>query len=166
MDYCHACRRHLNGALACAGCGTPVERLRYDTPHAPPPAAPHEGAEAPEPYPTGPSYATDPYADPYAADPYAPEPYPASYGSGTEQYAPASHGSGAEPYPPASHGPGTEPYPPAAQEPEAGAPEPLAPEHVYELDLVVPPPRPAGRAAGRAAARRRKRGRGGRAGRG
>ncbi|MFC9487019.1 hypothetical protein ACFTZM_13175, partial [Streptomyces hydrogenans] len=75
MDYCHACRRHLNGALACAGCGTPVERLRYDTPHAPPPAAPHEGAEAPEPYPTGPSYATDPYADPYAADPYAPEPY-------------------------------------------------------------------------------------------
>lgn len=32
MDYCHACRRHLNGALACAGCGTPAEYL--------PPAAP------------------------------------------------------------------------------------------------------------------------------
>ncbi|WP_443728928.1 SCO2400 family protein, partial [Streptomyces anatolicus] len=22
MDYCHPCRRHLNGALACPGCGT------------------------------------------------------------------------------------------------------------------------------------------------
>lgn len=32
MDYCHQCRRHLNGALACAGCGTPVEELRYETP--------------------------------------------------------------------------------------------------------------------------------------
>ncbi|MFE2010663.1 hypothetical protein [Streptomyces sp. NPDC059491] len=42
MDYCHACRRHLNGALACAGCGTPVEELRYETPHLPvrPPAEP------------------------------------------------------------------------------------------------------------------------------
>ncbi|MDX3642575.1 hypothetical protein, partial [Streptomyces sp. MB09-02B] len=28
MDYCHPCRRHLNGALACPGCGTPVEELR------------------------------------------------------------------------------------------------------------------------------------------
>ncbi|WP_147267278.1 hypothetical protein [Streptomyces sp. SDr-06] len=27
MDYCHSCRRHLNGALACAGCGTPAEEL-------------------------------------------------------------------------------------------------------------------------------------------
>lgn len=34
MDYCHQCRRHLNGALACAGCGTPVEELRYETPRA------------------------------------------------------------------------------------------------------------------------------------
>ncbi|WP_406395618.1 hypothetical protein [Streptomyces sp. NBC_00887] len=25
MDYCHPCRRHLNGALACAGCGTPAD---------------------------------------------------------------------------------------------------------------------------------------------
>ncbi|MFD5541709.1 hypothetical protein ACFWIJ_28750, partial [Streptomyces sp. NPDC127079] len=25
MDYCHPCRRHLNGALACPGCGAPVE---------------------------------------------------------------------------------------------------------------------------------------------
>ncbi|MER5433457.1 hypothetical protein [Streptomyces sp. NPDC002588] len=26
MDYCHPCRRHLNGALACPGCGAPVEQ--------------------------------------------------------------------------------------------------------------------------------------------
>ncbi|MGW5589225.1 SCO2400 family protein, partial [Streptomyces sp. NPDC003857] len=26
--YCHPCRRHLNGALACPGCGTPVDELR------------------------------------------------------------------------------------------------------------------------------------------
>lgn len=25
MDYCHPCGRHLNGALACPGCGAPVE---------------------------------------------------------------------------------------------------------------------------------------------
>lgn len=24
MDYCHPCRRHLNGALACPGCGVPA----------------------------------------------------------------------------------------------------------------------------------------------
>ncbi|MEV0258524.1 hypothetical protein AB0H82_30215 [Streptomyces sp. NPDC050732] len=28
MDYCHPCRRHLNGALACPGCGTPAEACR------------------------------------------------------------------------------------------------------------------------------------------
>ncbi|CAL9441563.1 SCO2400 family protein [Streptomyces sp. enrichment culture] len=28
MDYCHPCRRHLNGALACPGCGTPARELR------------------------------------------------------------------------------------------------------------------------------------------
>ncbi|MFF9910552.1 hypothetical protein [Streptomyces sp. NPDC013457] len=39
MDYCHQCRRHLNGALACAGCGTPVEELRYETPQAAAPRA-------------------------------------------------------------------------------------------------------------------------------
>ncbi|MGW0970962.1 SCO2400 family protein [Streptomyces sp. NPDC002516] len=30
MDYCHVCRRHLNGALACPGCGTPVDELGAD----------------------------------------------------------------------------------------------------------------------------------------
>ncbi|MEU6948616.1 hypothetical protein ABZ957_25825, partial [Streptomyces sp. NPDC046316] len=39
MDYCHQCRRHLNGALACAGCGTPVEELRYETPQTAAPRA-------------------------------------------------------------------------------------------------------------------------------
>ncbi|MEV0780617.1 hypothetical protein ACIBLA_21170 [Streptomyces sp. NPDC050433] len=36
MDYCHHCQRHLNGALACAGCGTPAEELRFHDP------VPHE----------------------------------------------------------------------------------------------------------------------------
>ncbi|WP_189397220.1 hypothetical protein [Streptomyces sp. FBKL.4005] len=27
MDYCPPCQRHLNGALACPGCGTPADRL-------------------------------------------------------------------------------------------------------------------------------------------
>ncbi|MFJ6482117.1 hypothetical protein ACIQK6_18635 [Streptomyces sp. NPDC091682] len=48
MNYCHACRRHLNGALACAGCGTPAEYL-IPTPSAAP-AAP--AAEAPVPGPS------------------------------------------------------------------------------------------------------------------
>ncbi|WMI59448.1 hypothetical protein RBH85_23755 [Streptomyces rochei] len=32
MDYCHPCRRHLNGALACPGCGTPVGELHTPGP--------------------------------------------------------------------------------------------------------------------------------------
>ncbi|MFI2435517.1 hypothetical protein [Streptomyces sp. NPDC018693] len=32
MDYCHPCRRHLNGALACPGCGTAAEALRASSP--------------------------------------------------------------------------------------------------------------------------------------
>ncbi|MEU6138918.1 hypothetical protein ABZ848_00980 [Streptomyces sp. NPDC047081] len=28
MDYCLPCRRHLNGALACPGCGTSAEEIR------------------------------------------------------------------------------------------------------------------------------------------
>ncbi|MEV8015445.1 hypothetical protein AB0O76_03615 [Streptomyces sp. NPDC086554] len=31
MDYCHPCHRHLNGALACPGCGTPAEACREYT---------------------------------------------------------------------------------------------------------------------------------------
>ncbi|MFI8385877.1 hypothetical protein [Streptomyces sp. NPDC085540] len=49
MNYCHACRRHLNGALACAGCGTPAEYLIPAAPAAVPAAAP--AAEAPVPGP-------------------------------------------------------------------------------------------------------------------
>ncbi|MFI8266063.1 MULTISPECIES: SCO2400 family protein [unclassified Streptomyces] len=58
MDYCHACRRHLNGALACAGCGTPVEYL--------PPAAPGGSAVPAAPYGSVRSGAGDPPADPFA----------------------------------------------------------------------------------------------------
>ncbi|MFC8224224.1 hypothetical protein [Streptomyces sp. NPDC057287] len=40
MDYCHPCQRHLNGALACAGCGTPADAL------APYALADHSGRDA------------------------------------------------------------------------------------------------------------------------
>ncbi|MEV5610496.1 hypothetical protein [Streptomyces sp. NPDC052225] len=51
MDYCHPCRRHLNGALACPGCGTPADAVRAyaealaaqegaDEPQAPPESEP------------------------------------------------------------------------------------------------------------------------------
>ncbi|MFD0357060.1 hypothetical protein ACFVHW_25465 [Streptomyces sp. NPDC127110] len=44
MNYfCPACQRHLNGALACAGCGTPAEHLVVAAPSAP--------ARGPEPQP-------------------------------------------------------------------------------------------------------------------
>ncbi|MER6236032.1 hypothetical protein ABT185_08145 [Streptomyces clavifer] len=39
MDYCHPCQRHLNGALACAGCGTPADAL---VPYAAPAYSGHE----------------------------------------------------------------------------------------------------------------------------
>ncbi|MFJ8075082.1 hypothetical protein ACIQ7Q_14410 [Streptomyces sp. NPDC096176] len=49
MDYCHPCGRHLNGALACAGCGTPVEELRHHSPSAPEPDHVYELDVEPEP---------------------------------------------------------------------------------------------------------------------
>ncbi|MFE5770774.1 hypothetical protein ACFQ7O_20710 [Streptomyces sp. NPDC056485] len=58
MDYCHACRRHLNGALACAGCGTPVEYL--------PPAAPGVSAAPAAPYGSERSEAGGRPGDPFA----------------------------------------------------------------------------------------------------
>lgn len=58
MDYCIACRRYLNGALACAGCGTPAE---YLTPAAPArPAAAFGAAPAPG---GDPAALADVYAD-------------------------------------------------------------------------------------------------------
>ncbi|MGW6689149.1 SCO2400 family protein [Streptomyces sp. NPDC054961] len=54
MDYCIACHRHLNGALACAGCGTPAEHLI--------PAAPPRPAAA-SPAGSGPAALADVYAD-------------------------------------------------------------------------------------------------------
>ncbi|MFF8844021.1 hypothetical protein ACF08N_15070 [Streptomyces sp. NPDC015127] len=54
MDYCHPCGRHLNGALACAGCGTPVEELRRYSTSAPEPGHVYELDVEPEPAPPGP----------------------------------------------------------------------------------------------------------------
>ncbi|WP_431987033.1 SCO2400 family protein [Streptomyces griseoflavus] len=47
MDFCHPCRRHLNGALACPGCGTPVDTLRARQRQEPavPPGCEGDGAE-------------------------------------------------------------------------------------------------------------------------
>ncbi|CAM5713505.1 Zinc ribbon domain-containing protein OS=Streptomyces fumanus OX=67302 GN=GCM10018772_02010 PE=4 SV=1 [Streptomyces fumanus] len=43
MDYCHPCRRHLNGALTCPGCGTPVDRPSAGETE-PPPGPPREAS--------------------------------------------------------------------------------------------------------------------------
>ncbi|MEV6014818.1 MULTISPECIES: hypothetical protein [unclassified Streptomyces] len=48
MDYCHVCRRHLNGALACPGCGTPVDELGADVEETG--ARPRAGADADTPH--------------------------------------------------------------------------------------------------------------------
>ncbi|MDQ1010962.1 hypothetical protein QFZ82_005447 [Streptomyces sp. V4I23] len=54
MDYCHPCGRHLNGALACAGCGTPVEELRRHSTSAPDTGHVYELDVEPEPARPGP----------------------------------------------------------------------------------------------------------------
>ncbi|MFJ3924173.1 hypothetical protein [Streptomyces sp. NPDC090022] len=77
MDYCHACHRHLNGALACAGCGTPAE---YLTAAAPAPAASAGAGAGAGAGSAGPVAGVSPYAP--GAVPYA--------GSGPD--------SGASPY--------------------------------------------------------------------
>ncbi len=70
MDYCHACRRHLNGALACAGCGTPVEELRYENPHI---AAPRQASAVTPAVTPAPEPAQAPAATPGPAPAVAPE---------------------------------------------------------------------------------------------
>ncbi|MFF7297858.1 hypothetical protein [Streptomyces sp. NPDC008265] len=62
MNYCHACRRHLNGALACAGCGTAAEYLIPAAPPAGRPAPPETPAVRP-PVPETPTALADVYAD-------------------------------------------------------------------------------------------------------
>ncbi|MBV1946970.1 hypothetical protein KUF69_11225, partial [Streptomyces sp. BV129] len=59
MDYCHPCRRHLNGALACPGCGAPALTAVAPVTHAPAgtvadpygPSAASQGQAAPAPAP-------------------------------------------------------------------------------------------------------------------
>ena len=47
MDFCLPCRRHLNGALACPGCGTSIEELRAYAPRVPAQGGPQEPSVAP-----------------------------------------------------------------------------------------------------------------------
>ncbi|MEU0255475.1 hypothetical protein ABZ299_23880, partial [Streptomyces sp. NPDC006184] len=92
MNFCHPCQRHLNGALACPGCGTPAtyaqtpptayEAYAYTLPQAPnqPTAADVAGGVAaadeyaygePEPEPTDrPAEAAEgfPYGEPEPTD--------------------------------------------------------------------------------------------------
>lgn len=99
MDYCPPCRRHLNGALACPGCGTPAGFL----PHAAgrtggarpgPGAAPAHGAapgQTPpptqEPPPTAP-----PGEQVYRAQPFPHDPPPEAVAGPAESAAyPSRH---------------------------------------------------------------------------
>ncbi|MFB7453946.1 hypothetical protein [Streptomyces sp. NPDC056194] len=187
MDYCHACRRHLNGALACAGCGTPVEELRYETPHIPVHTPDHTQVHTPDlgygyGYPNGPTAygaTTGPTAYEAQAGPtaYGVQAGPAIYGdhSGPGVYGDHSGpGVYGDPGRPAAYGdPGRsaaygEAAPPAHDEPspdDGGGVgdddlDRPAPEHVYELDVLEPPrTTPGGRRAarGRPAVRRGRR---------
>ncbi|MFE3937096.1 hypothetical protein ACFXPJ_25865, partial [Streptomyces goshikiensis] len=101
MNYCHACRRHLNGALACAGCGTPAEYLSPAAPGAPATPGVPPGYAAPAGYEAAPAGYAAPngYAAPtgYEAAPNAYEAAPAGYDARTGyEAAPA----GAGPVPP------------------------------------------------------------------
>ncbi|GAA2475177.1 hypothetical protein GCM10023100_53970 [Actinocorallia cavernae] len=51
MDYCLPCRRHLNGALVCPGCGTPADRIPGPAAVEPEPGEPEKGSG--EGYPEG-----------------------------------------------------------------------------------------------------------------
>ncbi|MGY1577201.1 SCO2400 family protein [Streptomyces sp. MN13] len=63
MDYCSTCRRHLNGALVCPGCGA------YAPDIAPPTADNHTAP----PWDTDPAIAGDAPGTPHAAQPEAPD---------------------------------------------------------------------------------------------
>lgn len=52
MSYCPTCRRHLNGAFSCAGCGRPAEILPAAA-HAPGPEQPPGIADGPSAPPAG-----------------------------------------------------------------------------------------------------------------
>ncbi|MER6469465.1 SCO2400 family protein [Streptomyces collinus] len=47
MDFCHPCQRHLNGALACPGCGAPAQSVPV---HAAAPVAPTYAGAVAAPY--------------------------------------------------------------------------------------------------------------------
>ncbi|WP_328746975.1 hypothetical protein OHT57_15430 [Streptomyces sp. NBC_00285] len=106
MDYCNPCRRHLNGALACPGCGTSIEALRaypaqlYIPAQAQPPSLPQQAYAA---YGTEGQYggAGDPHGGAYAGHEagiaaatggYGGQDAPGAYDAGTD----ASYGGEAD----------------------------------------------------------------------
>ncbi|MGQ4514333.1 SCO2400 family protein [Streptomyces sp. DW26H14] len=121
MDYCDRCRRHLNGALACAGCGTPAEDLRRSPrpgpapgPAAPPPHLQEQPVREPVQGPAEP--APDPEWEPAPAPEWEAVPDP-----------------GWEPPPdPEREHAGEEPVrEPGAAVPQEAAPGTRAPEHAH-----------------------------------
>ncbi|WP_234358031.1 SCO2400 family protein, partial [Streptomyces puniciscabiei] len=90
MDYCHPCQRHLNGALACPGCGTPARAAAEA-----PPAYARAGAGETLGYGVPQQYEAQQYeAQPYGTQQYEGQPYGAQpYGSPEyrvpQQYEPA-----------------------------------------------------------------------------
>ncbi|MEW2625459.1 hypothetical protein [Streptomyces sp. NPDC048106] len=71
MDYCSECRRHLNGALVCPGCGA------YAPDIAPPGTLRHDGPVAAGPGTTAFSSGFEPAPDPFRPDfEPAPGPFP------------------------------------------------------------------------------------------
>ncbi len=80
MDFCPPCQRHLNGALACPGCGTPVETLhawRREDPAVPPG---HEGGGAEPAGGAGTALAEEPVEEPAGASAEEPEGEYGEYG--------------------------------------------------------------------------------------
>ncbi|THA25644.1 hypothetical protein E4198_13845 [Streptomyces sp. RKND-216] len=172
MDYCPTCRRHLNGALACPGCGVPAGYLTPapGTPYVghPAPHTPHPGHAAPRGH-AGPSQQ---YGPPQRGGP-APTGQP-----GHGHPGPGHHVQGhPRPGGPAPGGPGQSAYRAQAfhQEPpqDLNAPSRRRPERAEPVPSAAPAeeraepeardaetPAPGGRSARRSRGRRARKGHG------
>ncbi|WP_443742646.1 SCO2400 family protein [Streptomyces verrucosisporus] len=83
MTYCVTCRRHLNGALSCPGCGTPSHGLAPVDPSAGAFADPY--GQGSGPHGGGDAYGgyTADYGDAYGAE---------AYGGRGDRVGPGAHG--------------------------------------------------------------------------
>jgi hypothetical protein len=109
MDYCSVCRRHINGALSCPGCGTPVEEALTEAgffgvsdgaPESAPRSVPESAAGSASAEPAGPEYAVPQSGIPESAGPGPgaaadPSASPATGGRAERRRAAAGQGAGA-----------------------------------------------------------------------